>query len=172
MHVEKVLGVGPESVYVFHFPSQRVHLSDFPHKIGKAGRQGAQARIKSLQAGMQEEPVIDLIFRCPDSSYLERALHTAHREQRLDLYGTEWFQTTADAVEASWWALQDLDALPLHQQIRRARSLANMTQLQLADSAGISPGEMSALESGFDVKVSTLVEVARELGLTVRLSAE
>lgn len=170
MHVEKVLGHGPESVYVFHFPSQGSRTADFPCKIGRAGRQGAQARIKSLQAGMQEEPVIDLILRCSDSTYLERALHTHFQDKRLATFGSEWFNTSPDDIEEAWWSLQDLPTLPLHQQFRRARALKGLTQAELANASGCQTSLVSALERGFDIPMSTAVEIARELGMTLQLS--
>lgn len=172
MHVEKVLGAGAESVYVFHYPSQGSRTVDFPCKIGRAGTQGAVNRIKVLQAGMQEEPVVDLILRCDDSTYLERALHTHFRDQRLDMYGTEWFQTTPDAVEEAWWALQDIGKLPLHQQFRRARMLKGWTQEHLADSAGLRASQISALEQGFGISMIDAQEIARELGMSIRLVAD
>lgn len=54
-------------------------------------------------------------------------------------------------------------ATELGEQLRRLRVLRNITQAELARSAGISVGALKNLESGAGTTVATLIATAREL---------
>lgn len=53
--------------------------------------------------------------------------------------------------------------LEFGEQVRRLRVLANITQAELARSAGISLGALKNLESGAGTTVATLIAAVRQL---------
>jgi len=49
--------------------------------------------------------------------------------------------------------------------IRQARRLANLTQTELAEKSGIDQRQISRYEQGQDMAVSSLIRIARALGI-------
>jgi|SRR5438132_3635447 len=109
---EKVLGSGPESVYLYFNPNDRKLAelegrSLWECKIGRSSMADSAVRIHSQGAktALSHEPVVGLVIRTMDSSALEKALHAALRlvdAQVPDSPGVEWFLTSPQQVE-SWY---------------------------------------------------------------------
>jgi len=57
----------------------------------------------------------------------------------------------------------------LTDQIRSERLRRNWSQQDLATKAGLTQSQLSRIERGADVRLSTLLEVARVLDLEIRL---
>jgi len=106
---EKVLGAGPECVYLYFNPNDRklAHLEGrnvWECKIGRTASSDSDIRILSQGAktALSHAPVIGLVIRTPDCFALERALHSALRlvdAQVADSPGVEWFMTSPSLVE-------------------------------------------------------------------------
>jgi transcriptional regulator with XRE-family HTH domain len=54
--------------------------------------------------------------------------------------------------------------IELGRRLKRTRLSQNVTQQELAERAGVSPRTVSAVESGDDIRLSTLVRLLRALG--------
>lgn len=106
--VEKEIGAGDESVYVFFNPNDRKlaaleRRNSWECKVGKTTVADSLARIFSLRTALSHQPVIGLLIKTPDSSALEKALHAALRLTDAavpDSPGVEWFMTSPACVEA------------------------------------------------------------------------
>lgn len=57
--------------------------------------------------------------------------------------------------------------VPQVNRVREYREKRGLTQQQLAEAAGVSVRTISYVESGRDVKVSTMRDIARALGVQV-----
>lgn len=55
--------------------------------------------------------------------------------------------------------------MPHAERIKQARIDAGLTQTELAERSGISQPAISAVESGADVRLSTLERIAEALGV-------
>lgn len=119
---ERVLGKGPESVYLYFNPNDRklaelTGRSVWECKVGRTASLDTGYRISSqgIKTALSHVPVVGLVLRTPDSSALEKALHASLRlveAQVADSPGAEWFMTSPALVEA-WYeqyrkALQEL----------------------------------------------------------------
>lgn len=100
--VERQVGKGVESVYLYSFPSDR-RLADleghdsWPVKIGSSKSRSPLARVKAqLGVSNPEWPVIHLVINTDDAERLEHWLHVwlAENAQKLDGPGSEWFSTS------------------------------------------------------------------------------
>lgn len=170
MHIEKVVGVGDQAVYAYHYPSQYVHCGDYPLKIGSA-RNNPVARILETQAAMQECPVVDLIIHCTDCVLLERGIHAALKHKRMgESFGREWFRTEPSEVLTAWLTFAAPENLPIGQQIRHYRHLNRMTQHELAASADVRQATVSDVECGNEgAAIRTISRMATELGMRLQL---
>jgi transcriptional regulator with XRE-family HTH domain len=63
----------------------------------------------------------------------------------------------------------EVDKAYIGEALRRARSARRISQLDLAAKLGIRQGTISRAESGHDLRVGTLLEIARALDLDVVL---
>ena len=121
---EKILGAGPECIYLYFNPNDRklAQLEGrkvWECKIGRTASMDSGYRILSQGAktALSHPPIIGLVIRTTDSFALEKALHASLRlmdAQVADSPGVEWFMTSPALVEA-WYAsfratLQVLDA--------------------------------------------------------------
>jgi DNA-binding XRE family transcriptional regulator len=172
IHIEKEIGEGNETVYVYHFPSQRQKITGaYPIKIGRAGIDPV-IRVKSQQASMAEKPVIDLIIRCPDSSYLESHIHSRLKHKSLNYFGSEWFNCTPEEVEDIYnVSAYNTKNMTIGEQLRHFRKIKDLTQQELSTLSGVSQSSISDIEKGIvDVRVDTVIRLCNYLGL--RLSLE
>jgi hypothetical protein len=109
---ERVLGAGPESVYLYFNPNDRklAQLEGrkvWECKIGRTATSDSEIRILSQGAktALSHPPIVGLVIRTTDSFALEKALHSALRlvdAQVADSPGIEWFMTSPALVEA-WY---------------------------------------------------------------------
>lgn len=164
MHVERTIGDGTEAVYAFHYPPLN-NMGPYWIKIGKA--KDPLKRLKSLQAAMPEKASVDLIIRTDNATFLERFIHTELASVRKA--GSEWFLTTPEDVEAAWLRAGDFYHMEIGEQVRWLRNQKGMSQQQLADSADVRQATLSKIETCGDVMLSTLQDVANELGMRVSL---
>lgn len=166
MEAERIVGTGPEYVYVYYFPRDG-HGADWACKIGRAGKDW-KGRIRSQQASMHEEPVVSVI-RCEDCRKLEAQLHAYFRRVRLPTWGRGWFKTTPEAVLALWNVDLPTSALALGAQFKLARASAGWTQAELGARAGVRQATVSKLERDESVKLEAAKKVARRLGMKLIL---
>ena len=164
--IEQIFGDGPESVYLYYFPTQRAGRAHWPCKIGKAKNDPIK-RIMQQQASMQEAPHIGLLIKSQCSAYDEMIIHQALRSRKLDTHGKEWFETNPSQALTLFQNAKD--DLTLGQQIRLRRIAQRMTQAQLAQTAGLRQATVSAVERGENVEWNSLREILRELRATVRV---
>lgn len=168
MQVVKDVGTGSGGVYVYYFPSQRDGAS-WPCKVGRGNN--PVGRIRSQQAGMQEEPVVALIFRTDFAHQVESFLHTSLANKKLATFGREWFETTPDEVENLLNMFTPVDEIirekeDLGSAIRRQRALLGMTQADVKDKTGIHQGTLSDVErSEGNSTLQTYLRILSELGL-------
>lgn len=110
--VEKEIGEGLESVYVYFNPNDRElatlkNRAAWECKVGRTGVSEAIPRIVS-QGGttaLSHVPVIGLVIRTQDSAALEKALHASLRLAEAEVEGspgTEWFMTSPSQIE-TWY---------------------------------------------------------------------
>ena len=117
--IEREIGSGPESVYLYFNPNDRVLAEHtgrivWECKIGRTGVSETVYRILSQGAktALSHPPIVGLVIRTHDSYALERALHAALRlvdAQVTDSPGVEWFMTSPQHVEA--WYMHFAQAL-------------------------------------------------------------
>jgi len=166
MKIERTYGSGPESVYVYYFPSQADGRTSWPCKIGKT-RGDPVKRIKRQQASMWEEPVIGLLAQTDNCSRDEYLVHSVLRDRKLDAFGVEWFDTTPDEVLAVF--RDRARGLSLGMQLRMARYERGMTQRHVSDAAGISQTTVSKIELDQSAQLRTVYDCARALGMRIEL---
>lgn len=109
---EKILGDGPECVYLYFNPNDRKlaqleKRTTWECKIGKSSMADSSIRIhaQGAKTALSHEPVIGLLLKTMDSAALEKALHNSLRlvdHQVADSPGVEWFMTSPEQVE-SWY---------------------------------------------------------------------
>jgi len=167
MKIERTVGTGSQTVYVYYFPSMQTD-ERWPHKIGRA-KIDAIKRIKSQQASMLEEPVIALFFKCDDASIIERIAHHALASRRMVTHGREWFDTNGDEV------LSLLQCAPvvltLGDQFRSERLRQRLSQTELAERANVRQATISKVERGEgDNSLIVLQQIAKALGKTIVLA--
>jgi transcriptional regulator with XRE-family HTH domain len=63
-----------------------------------------------------------------------------------------------------------VDIATIGSKIRHARLAKNLSQIELAEKMGVRQGTISRAESGHDLRVGTLLEIARALDLDVMLA--
>lgn len=68
----------------------------------------------------------------------------------------------------SSWSDQEILA-EVGQRLRRERLNRNLTQLELAESAGVSRGSIAKVEAGSNPSLNTVVRLMRALGIVDRL---
>jgi len=113
IRAEKEVGAGPECVYVYFNPNDRV-LAELQGrdvwecKVGRTSSSDATHRIlgQGTRTALSRLPVIGLVIRTEDSAALERALHSSLRLLEADVPdspGSEWFLTSPSRIEA-WYA--------------------------------------------------------------------
>lgn len=172
IHIEKEIGTGTETVYAYHFPSQYVHNSNYPIKIGHAKSKFLK-RIKEQQAAMQECPLVDIRIKCDHSFSLEKIIHSRLNECKLDMFGDEWFLTSPEKILEIWWDIQEAKNLSLGEQLRFFREAQGMTQAELAKASDMRQATVSNVETNPDsVMFKTIETVAKELGLRIVLTPD
>ena len=112
--VERTLGEGPESLYVYYNDSERelANLkgqSTWPCKIGK----GEPIRVLN-QVGTARHtlPIIALVIRSYDAEEMEKLIHLLFERGGLrinnDRCGVEWFMTTPEQVAACYSGIENI----------------------------------------------------------------
>lgn len=106
--VDKVIGEGKESVYVYYYDIYKKHnasigLDMFPCKIGMSKRESPIDRIISQSpTAYPEYPHVALVIQCEDSRKLESVLHSIlnfHNRKIKNSPGSEWYNTNPIEVE-------------------------------------------------------------------------
>lgn len=109
--VEKIIGDGPESVYVYFNKSERKlatieHRSAWPCKIGRTdGNVIDRIFDQGIKTSFSSYPVVGLVIKSEDSKILERLLHLSLRFSELepmDSPGSEWFLTSPEII-CNWY---------------------------------------------------------------------
>ncbi len=112
--VERTLGEGPESLYVYYNDTERelANLkgqSTWPCKIGK----GEPIRVLN-QVGTARHtlPIIALVIRSYDAEEMEKLIHLLFERAGLrinnDRCGIEWFMTNPEQVAACYSGIENL----------------------------------------------------------------
>ncbi|MYD71820.1 MAG: GIY-YIG nuclease family protein [Acidobacteria bacterium] len=103
---ERELGAGPCEVYAWCLPQYRATLgARWPIKIGRAGPDGLERRLRDFRESLPERPCYLLRLGCADEREArerESLLHAWFRSrgQKLnDLPGAEWFLTNPSEIE-------------------------------------------------------------------------
>jgi HTH-type transcriptional regulator/antitoxin HipB len=160
MEIIKVIGSGPESVYVYYFPSDYSPPS-WPCKIGRS-KGDPLVRIRAQQASMKERPLIPLVIKTDDSILLEAELHCSLT--RCDAFGKEWFMTNPDEVERAYNG-ETSQEITLGLLIRTKRAQLGLTQSELAKIVGTRQATVSAIENNpSSVGVRTAIQILDGLG--------
>lgn len=60
----------------------------------------------------------------------------------------------------------DVEAALIGDSIKRARKALNLTQAQLGERVGVQTAQISRIESGRNLTISTIVRVLKALGLS------
>lgn len=106
--VEREVGTGSEAVYVYYYERDKrlagyENRSTWPCKIGfSAGKWQERILGQGVATAHHSLPVVGLIIRTADGRALEKAAHQAPRLAGRAIPaspGTEWFETTPDAVQ-------------------------------------------------------------------------
>ena len=71
---------------------------------------------------------------------------------------------TRDAFEA------EVEAALIGSKIKEARKLQNITQRELGERVGVQTAQISKIENGRNITISTIVKVLKALGLTASFS--
>lgn len=119
--IERQVGSGSESVYLYFNPSDRELAKlkgkdTWPCKIGRCqGDPTIRVLVQGVKTAFSRPPVVGLVMKSLESVYLEKALHASLRLTGAEVpesLGTEWFETSPDRVFA-WWTgyLGALDGL-------------------------------------------------------------
>lgn len=126
--IEREIGSGAESVYIYFNPNDRElatlkNLDIWECKVGRTGVTDPMPRIinQGAKTALSHPPVIGLVIRTHDSVALEKALHAALRtaDQEVDdSPGTEWFLTSPERVEA-WYDMFQQSIIALRTTPRR-----------------------------------------------------
>ncbi len=111
--IEKIIGDGYESVYVYYDPVHRELAglkgrNFWACKIGKTEK-SVTGRIfdQGIKTAFSYYPVVGLVIKTDDSSMLERIIHIALRSSEIEPMecpGTEWFLTSPEMIE-KWYDL-------------------------------------------------------------------
>lgn len=111
MQIDRVIGEGSESVYMYYNPNERklAILEGFDVwecKIGFTRSTDVDIRILEQfpHTVMAKEPVVGLVIQCEDAADLERKIHKAFRTAKVATngLGCEWFLTNPMVVEKFW----------------------------------------------------------------------
>jgi hypothetical protein len=116
--VEKILGEGPESVYVYYYESERelaTYRKDsvWQCKIGESGTSDPIDRVIA-QCGTSRHtlPKIPLVIKSYDSEGIEKLIHRVFRLAGLgiknDSCGDEWFMTNPQQIDICYESIHDL----------------------------------------------------------------
>ncbi len=168
-------GSGDQAVYCYSFDDGSRSEERYPIKIGRALKCPFR-RIKTQQASMQHEPVIDLVIWTDDAKWLEARIHERLSDRQLATYGREWFQTNVEEILASTQedipgsevaSLAEIGSL-----VRRTRVSKGISQIDLAALANVRQATISIIENGKgDVKLTTLLAVLAALDLRLRATS-
>lgn len=173
IHIERVIGEGDKSVYVYHFPSQvQMITGAYPVKIGRAGKNPIK-RIKAQQASMAERPFIDLVVMCHDAKYLESHIHNKLRLRKLNYYGSEWFDCTPEEIEDIYnISAYNAENMSIGDQLRHFRMKRGLTQVELSVLSKTAQSSISDIESGnVNVSLAVLERLCSYLGLKVSIDS-
>lgn len=158
MKIERIIGEGPETVYAWYFPSQ-VRPGSFPHRVGRT-KGDPVARIRNEVSAAQEEPVIGTLIRTSNSRLVEMQIRLYCADRSIQPSDTGWFDVHPNAFAN---ALEDLEYLPWYDQLHLARLREGLTQARLAAFCRLKQKTISQIESGRDVKMSSVTRVCRQL---------
>lgn len=109
--VEREIGSGPETVYVYCYERDKrlaryENQPTWPCKIGfSAGDFEGRILGQGVGTAIHSLPNVGLVIRTGNGRLIERAIHDALRLARRAVpqsLGSEWFETTPDAV-AQWF---------------------------------------------------------------------
>ena len=64
----------------------------------------------------------------------------------------------------------DVEAALIGASIKNARKANNLTQAQLGERVGVQPAQISKIESGRNLTISTIVKVLKALGVSAEFS--
>lgn len=64
----------------------------------------------------------------------------------------------------------DVEAALIGASIKNARKANNLTQAQLGERIGVQPAQISKIESGRNLTISTIVKVLKALGVSAEFS--
>ena len=114
--VERTLGEGPESLYVYYNDSERELAilkghSSWPCKIGNAGDPVSRI-LNQTRTARHTLPVIALAIRSDDAEEVEKLIHRLFRRAGLwinnEFCGDEWFMTTPEQVAACYSGIENV----------------------------------------------------------------
>jgi DNA-binding XRE family transcriptional regulator len=172
LKIQKTIGEGEESVYVYHFDSrtpskvgdvQIENANRWPCKIGYA-KGSVVKHIIRQQASMIESPTISLVIKTKSGNELESFLHTSLKARQLKAFGNEWFMTNPTEVET---LAQDFrkenTSLSIGEQIRLARIDEGLTQIELAKASGLRQETISLVENGSNVSFRSVEKISSAL---------
>lgn len=114
---EKMIGEGPECVYLYFDPNDR-SLAELKGrdvwecKIGRTTNDDPGRRIlaQGINTARSHVPILGLVLKTADSSALEKALHSSLRlvnAEVPDSLGDEWFITSPARVEKWYMGYQN-----------------------------------------------------------------
>ena len=107
LQIECEIGAGAEAVYVYYFERDKrlaryENRSSWPCKIGfSVGAVEKRILGQGVSTAMYSLPTIGLLIRADKGRWIEKAVHDALRLAGRSIpgsLGTEWFDTTPDAV--------------------------------------------------------------------------
>ena len=166
MLIEKEVGAGNESVYVYYFESQKGEADSWPCKVGRS-RGCPENRIKQQQASMMEEPVIGLIIWTENSRLDEAIIHNELSENKVESFGKEWFYTKPGDIESLY--IKGLTSGSIGSLVRVARYERNLTQTELALKAGVRQETVSVIETGSNTTTRAIEKIMVALGKKITL---
>ena len=85
-------------------------------------------------------------------------------DEMLDKYIGEKGSTERESFDA------DVEAALIGASIKSARKAINLTQAQLGERVGVQAAQISKIESGRNLTISTIVKVLKALGLSAEFS--
>jgi hypothetical protein len=108
INVGKIIGAGPESVYVYYNLSdyelaQQKNNDFWPCKIGMTvGDVTIRILTQGIGTSMYRAPAVGLVIKCEDSRPLEKMIHKVLENANCKIeskFGSEWFHTSPDRIE-------------------------------------------------------------------------
>ena len=111
--IDKELGVGNSSVYVYYYDSYKdlailKGLQSWQCKVGRSDVEPLQRIIGQAGTCYPEFPHVALVIYCDDSAQMETALHAILKLQKKHIEsapGTEWFMTSPEEIEKLYHVL-------------------------------------------------------------------